>query len=254
MKKHIALILALVLFLIPAAMAEAELIEPGLQIINGWAIVDQAEFPPDPLGDWYGDANGFPMRLTFGEDGTYILSSTAAPGEPQAGTWAFGDGFVWLDGDETSPLNLTVMLLMPDDEAQEPAEEEILIWTAAGIIFRRQSLPAYVPADPDPAATLEAMAGYWKSVFVSTGGDPVPASLLGDNTDLIVDGPRVALGGDLFGDVYVDFIFADSKLSAVLGEDLILDIVLQQDGLLRLTIAQSEGELVVYLAMEKMAD
>ena len=248
MKKHIALILALALLLAPAALAEVELNEPGLEIINGWAIVDQAELSPAPTGDWFGDLGGVPMKLTLNEDGTYALSSPAATDAPQAGTWEYRDGFVWLDGDEAAPFNLTAMLIVPDDESAESAQEEILSWTALGALFRRESLPAYVPADIEAAATLETMAGYWTSAFVSVGGEPVSAAALGDNTDLIIDGPRVALGGDMFGDVYVDFVFAGGTLSAVVSEDLVIAIALQQDGLLRLAIAQPEGELIVYLA------
>ncbi len=234
MKKCFALILALVL-LMASALAEED------------AVVVDADVLPDPSGDWFGDANGFPMRLTLNGDGAYALSSSAAPGEPQAGLWEYRDGFVWLDGDEDAPLNLTAMLLVADDEAREPAEEEILTWTALNVIFRRQAAPAYVPADIDPAAALDALAGYWKCAFVDAGGAPVSAAALGDNTDVYIEGETVALGGDMFGDVYIDFTFADGELSVDIDGSLLIAIALQRDGVLRMTLTQADDGMTLYL-------
>ncbi len=249
MKKCFALILALTLLLAPAALAEAEIIEPGVEIIGGYVIVEGEDAPADPSGEWYGEINGFPMQLTLGEDGLYFLASSAVPGEAQQGTWEFSDGYVWLDENTAAPLNLTKEFRVSDDDPEaEPEQKEVLVWTAANVTFRRETMPLYTPAEVDAEAALESMAGYWKSRYVSFGGTPVPAALLNDDTDIYIDGETVALGGELFGDVFIDFVFEDGALSVEIDDDFAISIALQKDGLLRMTLAQEGGDMTLYLA------
>ncbi|MBR2834867.1 MAG: hypothetical protein IKE43_04025 [Coriobacteriales bacterium] len=285
MKKYLALLLAFVLVLLPlpAAMAqEAEVL--GLN-----------EPPASAEGNWYADLSGVPLELTLAKDGTYTLVSSALPNESHKGTWEQRDGFVWLDGDDTSPLNLTTGAVYSASNAQEPAEdsaedavvatpadaekpaaaasaeatpgnsaesasadsteslsvaseEELLVWTAADIVFYRTQPAAYIPAAADPSAPLDAFAGYWKSSYVSLSGTPVAASAMGDNTDIYIEGERVALGGELFGDVFVNFTFSEGTLSATVGDALSIEIVLQKDNYLRMTLTSPTGEMTIYLA------
>ena len=218
MKKLLVFLLTLALVLAPAALAEAAQ-------------------PFDPMGDWYADLGGFTVRLTLDGDGAYTLGSVVVPGEEQRGTWEYRDGVIVLDGDETAPLSFAT---------DGPAAGECLVLTEGEAVFRRQAPAGYEPSDADEAAPLEVFSGYWKSAYVSLGGAPVPAEAFGDNTDVFIEGTRVALGGDLFGDVFVDFNFANGAMTAAM-DDLTLTFVLQRDDLLRLTVDQADGALTLYL-------
>ncbi len=84
-KKILALVLALLVILTAAALAEETL---------------------SPLGDWYAEIGGMPLQLTLTEDGAYTLSFPGLPDTPTQGTWELNDGFIFLDGGRNGPLLL----------------------------------------------------------------------------------------------------------------------------------------------------
>ncbi|MBR2834660.1 MAG: hypothetical protein IKE43_02975 [Coriobacteriales bacterium] len=271
MKRYVVLLLAFVLLLLPMPAALAQ--EAKASGLN--------EPPASAAGNWYADLNGVPLQLTLAEDGTYTFASPALPNESSEGTWEQHDGLVLLDGDATSPLSLTTGAAYFGNTAEKPAledsatqasaedakadsakpalsdatesfsaapEAELLVWTDAEIVFYRTEPGSYTPAKADSAASLESFAGYWKSAYVSLGGAPIESSILGEKTDIYIDGERVAMGGELFGDVFVNFTFSEGALKATVSDSLSIEIVLLQDGHLRMTLASPTGEMIIYLA------
>lgn len=180
------------------------------------------------LGDWYADYAGLAVTLTFSEDGAYIL---AAPGiQPQPGKWEVKDGLIVMDGDEEGALlfvNGTLRCYGPD------------------MFFTREKPETYVPAEILQDAAEGSFDGYWKAQFVAVGDGTILADALGENTELYIEGVKAALGGDRLGYAIRDLVFENGAL--VLNEDDAgLTLQLQQDGMLRLTVAGPEP-VVIYL-------
>lgn len=71
-------------------------------------------------------------------------------------------------------------------------------------------------------------------------GTLVPAAALEDETDLYVEGYSAILGGPILGDVIVKFEEQGGVLATAAGSSPSATIVLQQDGLLCLTVTGSE--------------
>ena len=203
MNRIFAILLAFLVLLSSAALAEAEPVDPTL----------------DPAGDWYSSVEDVPVTLSLDPDGGYSFALPAALGAPQTGTWTLDDGFVCMN--DGSALNLV--------------NESRLIWTNRGLFFTREAPALYAPADLMEGATLELYAGYWKCVYVDADGVALPAEALGETTDLYIDGATVALGGPRFGDIFWTFDFADGALTADVNGQRV-NLALQQDGFLRLTL------------------
>ena len=178
----------------------------------------------EPAGDWYGEANGLPVHLALGTDGAFTLSIPTQA--PVTGDWVFNDGFVFLDGDGDNPLNLV--------------NESLMVWANGGIIFTREAPEAYVPAEPWTDAPVILYSDYWKAAYADVAGTLVPAAALEDETDLYVEGYSALLGGPILGDVIVKLEEQGGVLATAAGSAPAATIVLQQDGLLCLTVTGSE--------------
>ena len=202
MNKHIVFLLAAIMVLAVAIPALAE----------------------DAAGDWYTDADGLPVHLVLGADGTFILS---APGQEDiSGTWELDEGFVQLAlaGQEIETLALNGAALVHDQ---------------GGLIFTREQSEAYTPAGPLAGVTAELYAGYWKAAYVDMMGTPVLASAFEDETDLYVEGTHAILGGPVLGDVIVALTFADGAFTGD-NEGAAVQLQLQQDGFLRMTVTGTD--------------
>ena len=187
-----------------------------------------------PAGIWYAGLNGVTLQLSLNEDGSYTRLLPAGFGDPVSGTWEFRDGFVILDGDEAS--------------APEMINENLLTWRDSGLFFSRSAPSFYLPAEPEEAVRPEWFTGYWKSAWADMSGTAVPADIIGDSTDLYIEGTHAALGGGLFGDVFQDLVFENDSLTADLNSGR-LTIMMQEDGILRLTLTEAEGrETILYMA------
>ena len=190
MNKHIVFLLAAIMVLAVAIPALAE----------------------DAASDWYTDADGLPVHLVLGADGTFILS---APGQEDiSGTWELDEGFVQLAlaGQEIETLALNGAALVHDQ---------------GGLIFTREQSEAYTPAGPLAGVTAELYAGYWKAAYVDMMGTPVLASAFEDETDLYVEGTHAILGGPVLGDVIVALTFADGAFTGD-NEGAAVQLQLQQ--------------------------
>ena len=179
-------------------------------------------------GEWYAGYEGLALTLTLTEDGSYTLHF---PGQDdQAGAWALTDGEIILDEQEANAL-------LPVDDT--------LLWESADLLFTREMPETYVPGEDDTGAEVGDFDGYWRSHFVAVGDGTMLASALGENTDVFVEGAHVALGGPLFGDVFVDMELRNGSLCYE-TESLSVTLTLQRDGFLRLTV-NGEEPITIYL-------
>ena len=220
MKKLFAILLALLVLLPSAALAEAE--DPAI----------------DPAGDWYASVEGVPVTLALNPDGGYTFALPAGLSAPQTGSWVLDDGFVRLD--DGSALNLV--------------GDNLLIWTARALSFTRAPAAVYAPANLLPDATPDLYAGYWRCAWVDLGDAIVPAEAMKEATDLYIEPAAdpsaeatVALGGPRFGDIFWTFGFAGGAFSADVNSQPVA-LALQQDGCLRLTLA-GDNPAALYLQL-----
>ncbi len=197
---------------------------------SGTAFSALAENEP-PCGDWYAELNGFPMQLTLGEDGAYTLSFTGLPDEPTAGTWKENDGFVILDEDETSPLSWD-----GDNLSRAPL----------GLYFTREPVQGYIPGELMAETDLALYEGPWRAAYVLLSGAALPAGLMGEDTMLFIEDSTVALTGGIFSDIIVEFAFENGALT-LNAEDASITLCIQEDSLLRMTVAGSDEAYTLIL-------
>lgn len=205
---------------------------------------DPDDESPDPEEDvtglWYCAMGTVDLCLELEAGGTYTVTLPHDPEGTVTGTWEERDGFLYLDGDMTAPLS---------------AYGTLLSWPAAGVFLSREEpAPLYVPA-----ATLEKLPegildGYWVAAFLDLDGEVFSVEDLNERMDLYVEGSRAALGGPVFGDQIVELEVLENGLSFS-GEGFRVDMSLQADGFLRLSMkADGEGALVYYLYNAGPAD
>ncbi len=189
------------------------------------------------VGQWYCSHDGVPVCLELKDDGAYTL--TIAQSETE-GTWELVDGDVVLDG--------------KTDAAMVVINSERIMWAEAGEVFKHEEVKVWEPA---PAATenieMSYFDGYWVSTYVESEGQRLPSNVAGDNSELVIDEGRVAMGGSLFGDVICDFTFDDAALSY---ENSAARVVLQllEDYTLRCTVTGKEAELIIYMMPGSIED
>ena len=235
MKKLFSILLVLILLILPV-LAYAE---EGTDTSGGTGETALIETQPaeesDTLtGDWYTDYQGVILRMMLSGDGTYTISFSGMNEEPLTGEWKLEDGFLLLDGDETDPLNV---------------QDGMIKWETAGLFFRREAPEVYVPAEllENPAA--DQYNGYWKTAYVNLNGAVIRSEAVGDDTDVYINGRNVALGGSLFDDIVVAAVFENGVLIWS-AEEMTVTLAMQQDGLLRLTVASAdaaENPVTLYL-------
>lgn len=174
------------------------------------------------LGDWFADQAGLMITLSLTEDG-YTL---AVPGQaPQAGQWEEKDGMIVLDGDQEGGLLVLDNALRMD---------------ALGLLFTREQPLTYVPADLVADAPEGAFDGLWRAQFVAVGSGETAGTMLAEAAEedafVYIEGTNVALGGRRFGNVIR--VFTPDGGGLTLPEEGVT-LGLQQDGFLRLTLADA---------------
>ena len=174
------------------------------------------------LGDWFADQAGLMITLSLTEDG-YTL---AVPGQaPQAGQWEEQDGMIVLDGDQEGGLLVLDNALRMD---------------ALGLLFTREQPLTYVPADLIADAPEGALDGLWRAQFVAVGSGETAGTMLAEAAEedafVYIEGTNVALGGRRFGNVIR--VFTPDGGGLTLPEEGVT-LQLQQDGFLRLTLADA---------------
>ena len=188
------------------------------------------EVPEKPekayYGEWYAEREGVVWTLLLSEDGTYQIQSSVDKSPSDSGKWFFQDSGIAL-GDGTGDVLIT-------------ASSEKLVWNATELAFTRKKPVVYEPAETVAEAPLTYFAGYWKSAYVDVDGMLLPAATVSDNSDIYIDGTRVALGGSLFRDAIVDMTFDNGRLTWT-SEGVNIAIAAQLDGMLRATLTVQEN-------------
>ncbi len=244
MKKTLMIILALLLALTPLALAEDEAPEgydfPELTLSDLPVVMTLP-------GEWYADFQGLAIKLTLSGDGAYALE---VPGSAaQTGAWEINeeDGMLYLGGNEAP--------LLPLDDA--------IIWNAANLVFRRDAILTYTPAEVYTEAQAETFNGWWRAHFtqvggardtskrpavrsVQAGGSVILSSFIDDDTALYIENGKAALAGQLFGRQLAEFSLKNGVLTADV-DGAKVTLALQTDGFLRLTYASKDEAKVIYL-------
>ena len=182
-------------------------------------------------GEWFADFAGLAIRLTLREDGSYTLS---IPGEtPRTGKWETADGLLLLDGNA--------------DDALMPVSG-VLCWDNADLLFTREAPQCYVPAEVFTDAKEGAFDGWWKAQFVGVGEGTILAAALDEDTELYIEGTKIAFTGARFGSAIADGKAANGVFSFTAG-DAGVKLELQSDGFLRLTLAGAEPAVLYLMHM-----
>ena len=244
MKKTLLIIMALLLALTPLALAEDEAPEgydfPELTLSD----LPVAMTLP---GEWYADLQGLAIKLTLSGDGAYALE---VPGSAaQTGAWEINeeDGMLYLGGNEAPLLPLT----------------DAIIWNAANLVFRRDAILTYTPAEVYTEVQAESFNGWWRAHFtqvggardtskrpavrsVQAGGSVILSSFIDDDTALYIENGKAALAGQLFGRQLAEFSLKNGVLTAEV-DGAKVTLALQTDGFLRLNYASKDEAKVIYL-------
>ena len=214
MKKYIALFLACLLLMavIPAVAEE------------------------DATGVWYADTDVAAVTLTLSPDGTYTLDFPAMPEFCKSGTWELRDGFVYMDGDERTPLSFSGTALTRAD---------------ADLSFIREPVETYAAADPQPDASADLFDGLWRSAYVMQNGYVLPADQ-DDDTLVYIEETKAILKGGPFRYILTDLAFENGAMTYT-ADDLSACLEFQQDGYLRLTVekdGESETRILIRTAFD----
>jgi hypothetical protein len=180
-------------------------------------------------GEWYADMAGLPITLTLAEDGAYTL--TTPGGESRTGVWEAKDGQVILDGDEDAPV-------LPLGEALRMED----------LLFTRTRPTVYEPAEIYADAAEGSFDGYWVSRFSAAGEGTILSSAIGEDTELYIEGTRLAANGALLGTEEYDCSFDAGALSFTTDKGTV-KLELLQDGFLRLTLDGDTPAVLYLMAM-----
>ncbi len=246
MKKLLSILLCALLALSAFALGEGETLSPfdpdAYEYLEMPVPLEQAI-----LGDWYADFQGLAIKLMLSGDGAYALE---VPGSAaQTGAWEISeeDGMLYLGGNEAP--------LLPLDDA--------IIWNAANLVFRRDAILTYTPAEVYTEAQAETFNGWWRAHFtqvggardtskrpavrsVQAGGSVILSSFIDDDTALYIENGKAALAGQLFGRQLAEFSLKNGVLTADV-DGAKVTLALQTDGFLRLTYASKDEAKVIYL-------
>lgn len=224
MKKFFSLLLALSMLLVCGASAEAV----------------------DLTGNWYADLFGMSMDLTLNADGTYTMVFME---EAEDGIWAQTETGISIDNGE---------VIMSYD-----AEANTLNMDMEGmaVIFTREAVAAFVPAEARTDATLEEYAGTWNATMVSVMGMTVSPEEMGIGMGAVIEGTTITMistEGEESESEQFEAVFADGVLSipspvveesteeAVAAEES-YTFTLLVDGTLLITAGSEELSMDIYM-------
>ncbi|MBR0092751.1 MAG: hypothetical protein IJP92_13750 [Lachnospiraceae bacterium] len=215
-------------------------------------------------GAWYDKLGGIPVCLELHPDGSYSFgiageARSREDADLDTGSWIIRGDAITLDKEEDTPLHVMRELSEESDDEEisfeqlvaAEAEKEVtaLRWPAMDLTFTREAPYIYEAAEVVKDAALTDLEGYWACAFVESEGIMVDAYVFEEGTDVYIEGEQVILGGAMFGDVIVDFKYADGALSTDYGQvdAMSIRLMAQEDGLLRMTLDEgTENEMALY--------
>ena len=165
MKKILSLVLALLMMLGCAALAE------------------------DLTGAWYGDLFGIPVTMTLNADGTYGME---VMGETQPGVWVMEGETLYMD------KGTDMETILAYDAAAETLTMDM---DGMVCVFGREAAAAFVPAEPKTDAAIEEFAGQWEAANVYFMDMLVPTDFAEMRMTLKIENTSIDAAIDLMGDV-----------------------------------------------------
>ena len=187
------------------------------------------------IGDWYADVAGMIVTLTLSEDGTYALS--VAGGEAMTGKWEEKNGVLVMDGDEENPL-LPIGGVIRMDSLK--------------LFFMREAPTVYIPAKPIADAKEGIFDGWWVSHLTAVGDGTILSDAIGEDTELYIEGTKLAVNGALFGLAQYDGLAESGRLTFTTDKGAVT-LELLQDGFLRLTLS-GDTQTTLYLMAKPLPD
>ncbi|MBE5807368.1 MAG: hypothetical protein E7317_03390 [Clostridiales bacterium] len=133
---------------------------------------------PDIFGNWYTLYFGQRLTLVVNEDGTYQRFLPSEADAPYTGTWAWGDGLVVLDEDNSTVLVPANDVLMMTDNLD--------VYT-----MTRTELPEFYPAQPNENAALEDYQGTWTAYRAAAYGMTVDMASSDLDLTMTIDGGEI---------------------------------------------------------------
>ena len=124
----------------------------------------------------------------------------------------------------------------------------VLRWDNADLLFTREAPQGYVPAEVFTDAKEGAFDGWWKAQYVGVGEGTILAAALDEDTELYIEGTKIAFTGARFGSAIADGKAANGVFSFSAG-DAGVKLELQSDGFLRLTLDGAEPAVLYLMHM-----
>ena len=221
MKKILSLVLALLMMLGCAALAE------------------------DLTGAWYGDLFGMTATMTLAAEGTYTLELM---GEADEGSWVLEGNTLYMDKGTEAEVS---MVYDADTNTLNMDMEGMVI------VFGREAAAAFVPAEPKADAAVEAFAGSWKASNVNFMDMLVPTDFAGMNMTLTIEGTTAVMAlnmGEEEDDVAtINGAFADGVLTLTIpaeneySEDVNFIVKILQDGTMSCEFSMMGMPVIFYL-------
>ena len=256
MKKVIALVLSLMMFMACIGAVAEEEPEP-----ENVEVVEEKTEPMtiDPklvLGDWYGETSGVVINIRLKDDGT---------AECFVGDAETSDDLIWsLNGD---------VITISSSDGSDPlsgsyTDDTLPLASEDGmqVLFVREKIEVYSPADPNLEATIEDFDGTWDGAYAYMSGAMVSMKEVSDEHCTISEGKVVFAGEDssmvtLFGTDPVELVFDHGALSykqeLVTDEESIaitLSFWMLQDGVMSMSLDMGDGPAIIYFTKAEDAD
>ena len=221
MKKILSLVLALLMMLGCAALAE------------------------DLTGAWYGDLFGMTATMTLAAEGTYTMELM---GDVDEGSWVLEGNTLYMDKGTEAEVS---MVYDADTNTLNMDMEGMVI------VFGREAAAAFVPAEPKADATVEDFAGSWKAANVNFMDMLVPTDFAGMNMTLTIEGTTAVMAlnmGEEEDDVAtINGAYADGVLTLTIpaeneySEDVNFIVKILQDGTMSCEFSMMGMPVIFYL-------
>ena len=215
-----------------SAASESEPSRPELPPEESYETLPEEYLPMEAglEGEWFAEYAGLLLTLKLSEDGAFTFEQ---PGqEAQTGKWKLVEGLLILDNKADDPI-------VPVGEA--------LLWDSADLLFAREKPETYSAAAVLSDAQPGDFDGYWKALYVTVGDGAVLSNLLGENTEVYIEGSKAALGGTRYGEIIRE-LKAENGALTLEESGIKTTIQLQEDGLLRVTVEGGDNPAVIILA------